>query len=78
MDSLGLAGVAGEGYTAHFNGGSDWATYWSETIQELAPSLLQSGHVTAKAMEEFNIHYRDPHYWSSVITFIASWGRKPA
>jgi SAM-dependent methyltransferase len=29
LDSLGLADVAGEGYTAHFNGGSGWARYLS-------------------------------------------------
>lgn len=46
LDSLGLAEVAGEGYTAHFNGGSDWARYWTETMHELAPSLLNSGCVT--------------------------------
>jgi hypothetical protein len=22
--------------------------------------------------------YQDPHYWTSVITFAANWGRKPA
>ena len=42
LDALGLERVAGEGTTAYFNGGSDWATYWTETIQELAPALLKS------------------------------------
>lgn len=78
MDSLGLEGIAGEGRTAHFNGGSDWATYWSETMRELAPALLQSGFVTEGMLEEFHARFGDPHYWTSVITFIASWGRKPA
>jgi len=35
LDSLGLQGVGGEGHTAHFNGGSDWATYWTSTLSEL-------------------------------------------
>jgi SAM-dependent methyltransferase len=78
LDSLGLKDVAGEGYTAHFNGGSGWARYWTETMRELAPSLLHSGYVTARVLEEFHTRYRDPQYWTSVITFIASWGRKPA
>jgi SAM-dependent methyltransferase len=78
LDSLGLEDVAGEGNTAQFNGGSDWATYWIETVRELTPSLLKSGHVTEKMLEEFYARYHDPHYWTSVMTFTANWGRKPA
>jgi SAM-dependent methyltransferase len=77
LDSLGLEQVAGEGHTAHFNGKSDWATYWVETIQELAPSLLKSGHVTNALLDEFHARYQDPHYWTSVIMFTATWGRRP-
>jgi SAM-dependent methyltransferase len=78
LDSLGLEEVAGEGYTAQFNGGSGWATYWTATMRELAPSLLKLGCITGKMLEEFRTCYQDPHYWTSVITFIANWGRKPA
>jgi SAM-dependent methyltransferase len=78
MDSLGLENVAGEGHTALFNGGSDWARYWTETILELAPSLLKQDHVTEKLLAEFHARYQDPHYWTSVITFMANWGRKPS
>jgi SAM-dependent methyltransferase len=78
LDSLGLKDVAGEGVTAQFNGGSDWATYWAETIRELTPSLLKSGYITEKMVEEFHTCYQDSHYWTSVITFTANWGRKPA
>src|SRR4051794_30978505 len=53
LDSLGLKDVAGEGHTAQFDGGSDWATYWTETMRELAPSLLKSGYMTEKRLEEF-------------------------
>jgi hypothetical protein len=53
LDSLGLQHVAGEGNTAHFNGGSDWATYWAETMRELAPSLLKLAHVTQELLGEF-------------------------
>jgi len=78
LDSLGLKDVGSEGYTAGFNGGSDWATYWTETIQELAASLVKSGYVTEQMLKEFRACYQDPRYWTSVITFTASWGRKPA
>jgi SAM-dependent methyltransferase len=78
LDSLGLKDVAGEGHTAQFNGGSDWARYWIATVLELTPSLLKSGHVTEKMLDEFHARYQDPHYWTSVMTFTANWGRKPA
>jgi SAM-dependent methyltransferase len=78
LDSLGLENVAGEGHTAQFNGGSDWATYWTETMRELAPSLLKLGYVSEKMLEEFHARYQDPHYWTSVMTFTANWGRKSA
>jgi SAM-dependent methyltransferase len=78
LDSFGLQDVAGEGYTAQFSGGSDWATYWTATMRELGPSLLKLGYVTEKMLEEFHARYQDPHYWTSVITFTANWGRKPA
>ena len=77
LDSLGLQDVAGEGHTPLFNGGSPWAGYWIETFQELRPSLLESGHITEEALAQIDAHYRDPHYWTSVITFTANWGRKP-
>jgi SAM-dependent methyltransferase len=77
LDSLGLLDVAGEGHTAWFNGGSDWANYWTSSMQELAQALLRSSYVTDSILEEFYAHYKDPHYWTSVITFTANWGRKP-
>ena len=77
LDSLGLKDVAGEGHTAQFNGGSDWARYWTDTMRELAPVLLKSDYVTEGLLEEFHSRYQDPHYWTGVITFIANWGSKP-
>jgi SAM-dependent methyltransferase len=77
VDSVGLKDVAGEGHTAHFNGGSEWAAYWTESVRELAPSLLKSGHVTETMLEDFQTCYQDPHYWTSVMTFTANWGRRP-
>ena len=77
LDSLGLAGVAGEGHSACFNGGSDWAKYWAGTMRELAPLLLNSGNMTQRMLDDFHSLYDDPHYWTSVITFTATSARKP-
>jgi hypothetical protein len=27
-------------------------------------------------LEDFRACYEDPRYWTSVITFVANWGRK--
>jgi SAM-dependent methyltransferase len=78
LDALGLQDVAGEGHTAMFNGGSRWATYWTATMRELAPRLLKSDNITGKMLEEFYALYQDPHHWTSIMTFIQNWGRKPA
>ena len=78
LDALGLTDVAGEGRTALFNGGSDWATYWTSTIRELAPSISKSGEAAKQTLDDFYARYEDPHYWTSVITFVANWGRKSA
>ena len=78
LDLLGLQGVCGEGHTAHFNGGSDWARYWTSTLRELTPPLMKSGLMTQPMLDDCYARYEDPHYWTSLITFTASWGRKPA
>ena len=77
LDAAGLEDVGGAGHTALFNGTSDWARYWTMSIRELAPTLLKSGHVTERMLDQFFVLYQEPHYWTSVITFTASWGRKP-
>ena len=77
LDALGLQHVRAEGHTAFANGGSDWSRYWRQTVEELRPRLIESGHVTGELFEEFSKHLQDPHYWTSVITFVASSGRKP-
>ena len=41
-------------------------------------ALLQAGVISESMLEEFYARYQDPHYWTSVITFNANWGRKPA
>lgn len=77
LDGLGMEGVTAEGHTAIFNGGSPWATYIVETMQELRPRLLESGHVTEAMLAALKERYGDPHYWTSAINFVAASGRKP-
>jgi SAM-dependent methyltransferase len=76
LDSLGVEDIASEGHTANFNGGSDWADYWMATIRELQPRLLKGGYVTTALLKQFETSYQDSHYWASLMTFNATWGRK--
>ncbi|HLI62652.1 MAG TPA: methyltransferase domain-containing protein [Terriglobales bacterium] len=77
LDGLGLREVAAEGHTALFCGGSSWATYWLETMRELQPRLLGSGHIAERSLAAFETAFCDPHYWTSVLTFVVTTGRKP-
>jgi hypothetical protein len=72
LDGLALDAVAGEGHTSLHNGGSPWAVYWLETLKELRPRLVESGHITERLMSEFDHLYSDPQFWTSAIAFIAS------
>jgi SAM-dependent methyltransferase len=76
LDTIGLEQVSGEGHTALFSGGSDWAEYWKETVRELTPALLKSSHLTETMLANFHACFQDPRYWTSVITFTATWGHK--
>ena len=77
LEAKGLEAVGAQGYAEFFNGGSQWAIFWIDTIQELQQRLLESGSISQQTLAEFNRKYRDPHYWTTVINFTASWGRKP-
>ena len=76
LQELGLHDVRAEGHTAIYNGGSDWATYWRDTVNELGPKLLESGHLAPELLTAFDTLYADPRYWTSAITFVAASGRK--
>jgi SAM-dependent methyltransferase len=78
LAGLNLEAVAADGHTALYNGGSPWAIYWIETLKELSPRLIESGHITESLLSDFNRLYADPAYWTSAITFIAVSGRKAA
>jgi SAM-dependent methyltransferase len=76
LAETGLESVSAEGHTAMFNGGSPWADYWIRTMRELRPKLVESGNLTDALMSQFETFYTDPHYWTSAICVVASWGRQ--
>lgn len=77
LAGVGLRHVGAEGDTAIYAGGSTWSKYWRDTLQELRPKLLESGYVNQQMLSAFDTLYTDPSYWTSAITFTASWGYKP-
>lgn len=77
LDSFGMEQISAEGFTPVFHGGSPWSEYWIETMRELRPRLLESRRITANQFAQFDTHYSDHRYWTSVLTMVASWGRKP-
>ena len=76
LTELELKGIGAEGYTAIYRGGSKWATYWLETLQELQPRIVQSGYADESMLLALRALYSDPSYWTSSITFIASYGHE--
>jgi SAM-dependent methyltransferase len=76
LDAQGFEAVGAEGHTAVFNGASPWANYFVQTVRELRESLLQSGFLNEAMIAEFQRLYANPRYWTSVMTFVAVWGRK--
>ena len=71
LDDLGMEQISAVGETALFNGGSPWAIYCVETIRELRPKLAELGHISDEILTEFEVSFRNPHYWTSAITFVA-------
>ena len=71
LAALGLEEVAGTAETAVYNGGSPWAAYWIDTITELRPRLVASGHLDDRLVDQFLAHCADPRWWTQTIAFTA-------
>jgi hypothetical protein len=77
LAGLGLGEITGTAETAVYNGGSAWAEYWRQTIVELRPGLVASGHLDDRLVETFLAHLADPAWWTETIAFTAVSARKP-
>ena len=77
LAALGLEGVAGTAETAVYNGGSPWASYWTQTIVELRERLVGSGHLDDGLVDRFLAHCEDPGWWTQTIAFTAVHARAP-
>ena len=53
LAAYGLKEIEGTAETAIYNGGSQWADYWHETITELRGDLVQSGKLNDALIDAF-------------------------
>jgi SAM-dependent methyltransferase len=74
----GLEDIAATAETSLYNGGSPWARYWAQTIDELRPRLEDSGHLDRRSIDTFLAHCDDPGWWTQTIAWTAVRGRTPA
>jgi SAM-dependent methyltransferase len=77
LAAAGLEQVAGTAETAVYNGGSQWADYWTQTVVELRDRLVKSGRLDDRLVDRFLAHCDDPHWWTQTIAFTAVHARAP-
>src|SRR5215211_4618278 len=53
LAAVGLEQVAGTAETAVYNGGSPWASYWTQTVVELRDRLVDSGRLDDQLIDRF-------------------------
>ena len=78
LAALGLEQISGTAETAVYNGGSDWAVYWAQTVVELRDSLVASDGLDDALVDRFLASCADPDWWTETIAFTAVHGRAPA
>jgi SAM-dependent methyltransferase len=77
LSRLGLKDVEAVAKTAHYNGGSAWASYWRQTVIELHARLVASGKLDDRLIGPFLARCADPAWWTQTIAFTAASGRVP-
>jgi len=77
LAALGLEQVGGTAETAVYQGGSPWATYWTDTVTELQDRLVDTGRVDHRHIDAFLAKCDDPTWWTQTIAFTAVHARAP-
>jgi SAM-dependent methyltransferase len=77
LAALGLRQVSGYAETAVYNGGSQWADYWTQTITELRNDLTSSGKLNDALVDTFLCYCADSNWWTQTIAFTAVHARVP-
>jgi SAM-dependent methyltransferase len=77
LAALGLTQISGTAETAIYNGGSRWADYWTQTINELRDDLTTSGNINNVLVDTFLDRCADSNWWTETIAFSAVQARAP-
>jgi SAM-dependent methyltransferase len=77
LAALGQERISASAETALYNGGSDWARYWIETVAELRGDLIDSGTLREETIDAFLACCRDPSWWTQTIAFTAVCAYRP-
>jgi SAM-dependent methyltransferase len=75
LAALDIHDIAGTAETAVYQGGSPWATYWVDTVDELRSGLVESGALDDATIDRFLAQCADPAWWTQTIAFTAVHGR---
>jgi SAM-dependent methyltransferase len=75
LTRLGVRDLTATAEIALYNGGSDWARYWVQTVVELRAGLIASGKLDDDSIDAFLAHCNDPAWWTQTIAFTAVLGR---
>jgi SAM-dependent methyltransferase len=78
LAAMGIEQVSGTAETAVYNGGSEWANYWIDTVVELREGLVSSGKLDDSLIDGFLAQCADPSWWTETIAFTAVHGRAPS
>ena len=77
LAALGLRQISGNAETAVYNGDSQWANYWTQTVTELRDDLTSSSKLNDALVDTFLRYCADSNWWTQTIAFTAVHGRAP-
>jgi 2-polyprenyl-3-methyl-5-hydroxy-6-metoxy-1,4-benzoquinol methylase len=77
LAALGQERIVASAETVLYNGGSDWARYWIETVVELHDDLIGSGSLDEQTIDAFLACCRDSSWWTQTIAFTAVRAHRP-
>jgi len=77
LAAVGLCQISGSAETAVYNGASQWANYWTQTITELRDDLLSSSKLNDALVDTFLSYCADSNWWTQTIAFTAVHARAP-
>jgi 2-polyprenyl-3-methyl-5-hydroxy-6-metoxy-1,4-benzoquinol methylase len=76
LQEEGMLEIEAEGHVGVYNGGSEYAHWWSIGIAEVADALRREANVSNAVLDEFFARYQDPQYWTATISFTAVTARR--